>query len=887
MHTQFANAQILLLLGSALFSVILRQYDDALSITVAVVVVVTVGFVQEYRSEKSLEALKRLLPPRAHCVRDGVRQDFLAKELVPGDIVLLQTGDRVPADVRLVETTGLSIDESSFTGEALPHEKTSETASRAAADIEKKFVGSSSILNVNYPTPVNVGLMGTIVRCGRGKGIVIAIGPQTRFGDLYAQMQAEESPKTPLQRSMDMLARQLSLYSTGLIAIIVFVGWLQGRPVLEMLNIGVSLAVAAIPEGLPIVVTVTLALGVMRMSRRNAIVKKLPTVETLGCCTVICCDKTGTLTQNEMTVVEVRTASGRVATVSGTGYDGIGEVHFERHGLSDVTSDFLALAVCGQFCNNAYFVDGQLHGMPTEGALLAFGRKMRVPDPRVRCTRVEELPFSHDSQHMIVKCRGNEPNSAMKMYAKGALEIIMRQCGTYLKDGANYPIKAHESARCLADANALAEKGLRVIALAQGDRSDDLTYLGVVGIADPPRRSVVHTVEALSACGVVVKMVTGDSEKTARTIAADLGLLSKAHHEVCIVGLYRKPSLTRGRLYFVQALSGEQLQQMDDEKLREVIERVAVFYRANPRHKLKIVKALQNCGQVVAMTGDGVNDAVALKVADIGIAMGGSGTDASKEAADMVLVDDDVKTIVRAIEEGKSIFHNISNFLRFQLSTAIAALSLIALATLFDLPNPLNAMQILLINIIMDGPPALSLGMEPVDHDVLRQPPRNVKHSMVDRGLIVNVVISASIILCGTMFVFLREMTVDGTVTPRDTTMTFACFVLFDMFNALGCRSARKSIFEIGFFSNKQFLLAVGGSLVGLMLVIYYAPLRSIFQTEALSSFDWLFLTCLTSSIFIVSELKKRYERKRRLNGPSGSELLRRTRYLPAPLRAV
>ncbi|XP_013393466.1 calcium-transporting ATPase type 2C member 1 isoform X2 [Lingula anatina] len=822
---QFKDPLIMLLLGSALVSVLMKQFDDAISITVAITIVVTVAFIQEYRSEKSLEALKQLVPPKCHCLRDGHLETFLARNLVPGDIVHLTIGDRVPADIRLFETTDLSIDESSFTGETQPANKTSAV--------------QGAKINNGIADRRNIGFMGTLVRCGRGKGIVIGTAENSEFGEVFKMMQAEEPPKTPLQRSMDTLGKQLSFYSFCIIAVIMLIGWLQGKHMLEMFTIGVSLAVAAIPEGLPIVVTVTLALGVMRMAKRKAIVKKLPIVETLGCVNVICSDKTGTLTKNEMTVTHIYTSDGLHAEVTGVGYNGNGEIRCNGNLVKDYTHPSISkLMEVSCLCNNAEIENNTLLGQPTEGALLAAAMKMNLYNLRDGYDRLQEWPFTSDTKKMVVKCVPKQGPRQEMYFVKGALERLLQQCKTYYSRGAPLPLTGAQQHAYTLEASRMGVAGLRVLAMAYGPSMDNLMFVGMVGMIDPPRPGVRESVEVLVSSGVAIKMVTGDAEETAAAIGSRLGLYSLGGH----------------------TLSGEQLDQMDISELQRIINRVAVFYRASPRHKHKIVKALQNNKYIVGMTGDGVNDAVALRSADIGIAMGTVGTDVCKEAADMILVDDEFSTIMSAIEEGKGIFYNIRNFVRFQLSTSIAALTLITLSTVFGLPNPLNAMQILWINIIMDGPPAQSLGVEPVDHDVIRQPPRRVNDSILSRKLLSNVVLSALIIVTGTLWVFWREMS-DNKITPRDTTMTFTCFVFFDMFNALSCRSQKKSVFSIGLFSNRMFLLAVGGSLLGQLLVIYFPPLQAIFQTEALYLTDFLFLIALTSSVFVVTEIRKLIER--------------------------
>ncbi|XP_023063179.1 calcium-transporting ATPase type 2C member 1 isoform X6 [Piliocolobus tephrosceles] len=769
--SQFKNPLIMLLLASAVISVLMHQFDDAVSITVAILIVVTVAFVQEYRSEKSLEELSKLVPPECHCVREGKLEHTLARDLVPGDTVCLSVGDRVPADLRLFEAVDLSIDESSLTGETTPCSKV--TAPQPAAT------------NGALASRSNIAFMGTLVRCGKAKGVVIGTGENSEFGEVFKMMQAEEAPKTPLQKSMDLLGKQLSFYSFGIIGIIMLVGWLLGKDILEMFTISVSLAVAAIPEGLPIVVTVTLALGVMRMVKKRAIVKKLPIVETLGCCNVICSDKTGTLTKNEMTVTHIFTSDGLHAEVTGVGYNQFGEVIVD----GDVVHGFYNPAVsriveAGCVCNDAVIRNNTLMGKPTEGALIALAMKMGLDGLQQDYIRKTEYPFSSEQKWMAVKCVHRTQQDRPEIcFMKGAYEQVIKYCTTYQSKG-------------------------QTLTLTQQQRD---VY----------------------------------QQEKARMGSAGL--------RASRLGLYSKTS---------QSVSGEEIDAMDVQQLSQIVPKVAVFYRASPRHKMKIIKSLQKNGSVVAMTGDGVNDAVALKAADIGVAMGQTGTDVCKEAADMILVDDDFQTIMSAIEEGKGIYNNIKNFVRFQLSTSIAALTLISLATLMNFPNPLNAMQILWINIIMDGPPAQSLGVEPVDKDVIRKPPRNWKDSILTKNLILKILVSSIIIVCGTLFVFWRELR-DNVITPRDTTMTFTCFVFFDMFNALSSRSQTKSVFEIGLCSNKMFCYAVLGSIMGQLLVIYFPPLQKVFQTESLSILDLLFLLGLTSSVCIVAEIIKKVERSR------------------------
>uniref|UniRef100_A0A672MK48 Calcium-transporting ATPase n=1 Tax=Sinocyclocheilus grahami TaxID=75366 RepID=A0A672MK48_SINGR len=801
--SQFKDPLILLLLASAVISVLMRQFDDAVSITVAIIIVVTVAFVQvnpTYIDEMtSLSLFPSFQLSLCSSVRDGRLEHLLARELVPGDTVCLSVGERVPADLRLFEAMDLSVDESSLTGETTPCTKTS-TPQPAAT-------------NGDITSRSNIAFMGTLVRCGKAKGIVVGTGENSEFGEVFKMMQAEEAPKTPLQKSMDLLGKQFWLFKFCIIALLF------------------SLAVAAIPEGLPIVVTVTLALGVMRMVKKRAIVKKLPIVETLSCCNVICSDKTGTLTKNEMTVTHLFTSDGQHAEVTGVGYNNSGEVLMDGevvHGFSNTSISKIVEAGC--VCNDAVIRSNTLMGRPTEGALIALAMKMGLEGLQQEFVRLEEIPFSSEQKWMAVRV-----DKPAVFFVKGAYEQIIRFCTSYNSKGGTLPLTHQQRELFQQQKSYMGTAGLRVLAFASGSEMGALTFLGLVGIIDPPRAGVKEAVATLISSGVAVKMITGDSQETAVSIGMTFKLVN--------------PFLSQlGAMKLICNLSPQ----------------IVVFYRASPRHKLKIVKSLQNIGGVVAMTGDGVNDAVALKAADIGVAMGQTGTDVCKEAADMILVDDDFQTILSAIEEGKGIYNNIKNFVRFQLSTSIAALTLISLATLMNFPNPLNAMQILWINIIMDGPPAQSLGVEPVDRDVIRKPPRNVRDSIITRSLIVKILVSSSVIVCGTLFVFWRELR-DNEITPRDTTMTFTCFVFFDMFNALSSRSQvqTRMVHEMGLCSNRMFCYAVLGSIMGQLLVIYFPPLQKVFQTESLSILDLLFLVGLTSSVCVVSEVIKKLERLR------------------------
>lgn len=846
---------ILLLIASAVVSFLMGNTDDAVSITMAIVIVVTVGFVQEYRSEKTLEALNELVPMECHLIRNGnSNANILASTLVPGDLVVLRTGDKVPADIRVIESVNLHINESSLTGETTPVLKNPDAV---------KSKGNT----IPIAERSNIAFMGTLVTDGSAKGIVVGTGKNTMFGKVFEMMNAIKKPKTPLQQAMDKLGKDLSYFSFILIGVICLIGVIQGRSWLTMFQISVSLAVAAIPEGLPIIVTVTLALGVLRMANKKAIVKRLPSVETLGSVNVICSDKTGTLTMNMMKVTKLWTLGSMQNETHAMDIENKRQTHgiyndfIKTLNSSDGAdkkkfSDIYKLLECGNLCNTAIYSNEQYKyiGNPTEIAIMDLLKEFGMQDKRndIKYGKKYELPFNSSRKYMAISLENDE------LFVKGALEKVLANSKYYLSaTGKKEKLTNELKAKIQATEKTLAGEGLRIIATATGTlnkndtlKSDDdvneLTFLGLIGMKDPPRPHVAESIEHLLEGQVHIIMITGDSPTTALSIAGQIGIpLDLTNPENNMI-------------------TGDKLDHMNEDELADVIDRVNVFARATPNHKLMIVKALQKRGDVVGMTGDGVNDAPALKLADIGIAMGKNGTDVAKEASDMVLVDDDFSTILSAIEEGKGIFNNIQNFITFQLSTSVAALSLVLLSTLFNLPTPLNAMQILWINILMDGPPAQSLGVEPVGHEVMKRPPRKRDEKILTYKLFKRVLQSAVCILIGTLFIFVKEM-VDGEITKRDTTMTFTCFVFFDMFNAVACRHTTKSIFEVGFFNNKMFNYAVGLSLLGQMCAIYLPFAQSIFSTEALSLYDLLFLLMISSSVFIADEVRKYYSKEKEL----------------------
>lgn len=769
---QFQETLILLLLASAAISAIMGNYEDAISIALAVTIVVTVAFIQEYRSEKSLEALNRLVPHSANVIRSGDRaeQDHAIKEngvldpqsnvpavnlssaqkastktsatqLVTGDLVLFTTGDRIPADIRIIHSADLSIDESNLTGENEPVHKHAEAldqdgkrtnnSTRPKSPMTPMYASEASgavgvDLRLNEQT--NIAFMGTLVRSGYGQGIVIATGAQTEFGAISASLQEIESPRTPLQLSMDRLGKELSYMSFGVIAFIMLIGLLRGWPFLELFQIGVSLAVAAIPEGLPIIVTVTLALGVLRMSKRNAIVRRLPSVETLGSVNVICSDKTGTLTMNHMTVTKMwhfedvapvdtvkahANASNDQATRTIIRIGNIvnnGRLSSDASAHSTAATAVLS-STMGDDLGNA---QSRWTGQPTDVALLDLMDAFGEDDVRNHIgSRRDETPFSSERKWMGCVVQHNADERDDVAYIKGALERVLKRCDTYLTaQGREVVLDEQRRQEAFKAAESMAQDGLRVLGLAKGvvrasrtpvsrsrpstpkglgvktpQASDndhlyqDLCFAGLVGMNDPPRKGVDRSIRRLMAGGVKVIMITGDAETTAVAVARRLGMPVNMNSSLG-----------------APVLCGDDLDHMSEEELSRTIATTSIFARTSPDHKMKIIRALQARGDVVAMTGDGVNDAPALKKADIGIAMGKLGTDVAKEAADMILIDDDFSTILNAIEEGKSIFYNIQNFLTFQLSTSAAALGLVMISSALGYKNPLNAMQILWIS---------------------------------------------------------------------------------------------------------------------------------------------------------------------------------------------
>jgi len=822
---KFKDPMVMLLLASACISLVMRQFDDAISIVVAVLIVSTVGFVQEYKSEKAVDALKEFVAPRCVVVREGKHQEIEAANLVVGDVVVLSPGCRTPADMRLIECVELQVNESLLTGESEPvHKRLDPIIAAKGRTLAKRK---------------NMVCMGTTISSGIGKGVVVCIGQNTELGKI-SQLLSKEEKKTPLQVSMDNFGGQLSFVSSVVIVIISVIGFLQGKPPLQMFNMAVSLAVAAIPEGLPIAVTVTLALGVTRMSKRNAIVRKLPAVEALGATNVICVDKTGTLTQNKMTVTDIFADKWLEVSMSNPESYTSGTSKFvDTNGVVEKAvegSALYELIKASVLCNNAQFNQDNVVGLPTEGALLSLALKSGLPDFRKQFNRTNEIPFSSDLKWMGVTVDEKKP----LFIVKGAPEVVLAMCNKSFTGTLDVDAIQQVAIK-------MASKALRVLAFAVNNTNsqNDMTFLGLVGVIDPPRPGVNEAIRKVRDTGVHVAMITGDGKETALAIAQQLGLYI--------------PSDT--------ALSASDVDKLNPAELAEQARRTSVFYRMTPAQKVKIVNAYKSIGYIVAMTGDGVNDAPALSKSDIGIAMGKGGSDVAKEAAEIILVDNNFSTIVAAVEEGKVIFNNIKNFLHFQLTTSVAAMGLIAFCSFADLPLPLNPMQILWINIIMDGPPAQSLTFE-ANTEAISQPPRNLKASIVDLRMIAKVLMSAFLMVVGTMWIFLDAIP-EGTKTlaemneaPKEaTTIAFTTFVLFQLFNAYNCRSFVRSVFSLGLFSNLYLLLSVAGSLITQLVVIFLPFLQRVFRTAPLTGHQLCMCVAVGSSVFIFDELWKLFAR--------------------------
>jgi P-type Ca2+ transporter type 2C len=823
---QFKNILILILLVAVGLSVALGHATEAIVIGAIVLLAAVLGFVQEYRAERAIEALRQMAAPTATVVRDGREVEIPARDLVPGDVVLLHAGDKASADGRLVEAVNLQVEEAALTGESLPVEKQTEEVEGADLPLGDR---------------TNMVYSGTAVAYGRGKAVVVATGMKTEFGGIAQMLETIERAKTPLQLSLDRVAMMLARAAIVVVLLVISLGLVRGEPVLDMLLFGTALAVAVVPEALPAVMTISLTLAAQRMARRNALVRRLPAIETLGSVSIICTDKTGTLTKDEMTVRRI-VVDGELVEVSGAGYEPEGELM--QNGSAAEPSDVLVETLrAATLASDARLVsdgpDGQpeLRGDPTEGALLVAAAKAGLDreELEARFPRVDEIPFTSESKRMTTL---HETPDGVVAYTKGAPEVILGSCARQLTTAGETALD-REARRALLDtAQELAGDALRVLAVARrsdattDNAEDDLTFLGLVGMIDPPRPEAKAAVDTCKAAGVVPVMITGDHPVTAEAIARELGIL------------------TDGR-----TVTGAMLESMDDAALDREIEKIQVYARVSPLDKLRVVTALQRRGETVAMTGDGVNDAPALKKADIGVAMGVTGTDVAKEAAEMTLTDDNFASIVAAVEEGRSVFANIKKYLMYLLAANLGEIGLLLGASVLGRPLPLSAVQILYVNLATDGLPALALSVDPGERDLMRRTPRSRGEGIFTRPVVALIAVGGAWSAVATLGLFLWALSTDRPLAEA-MTMTFATLVLIEFFKAYSFRSDRNSVVERP-FANKWLNLAIVWELALLALVVNVPFLQDAFGTQSLEPGTWLLVAGVSITIVPVLELAK------------------------------
>ncbi len=821
--SQFKSLLILVLIAAAILAAAIGDLIDGIVILAVVTINALLGFYQEFQAEKSLAALKNMLALQATVRRDGLVATLPAEQIVPGDIVILEAGDKIPADGRIISAGTLEVDESSLTGESQPVDKQPQPLAHEATPIADRS---------------NMLYMNNSVTRGRCEMLATGTGMATEIGRLAALLSASEDGDTPLQMQLDSLGKRLALIALLVVIVLFATALWRGEPLIETAFTAIALAVAAIPEGLPAVVTVTLALGMRRMARQQAIVKRLAAVETLGCTTVICTDKTGTLTVNQMTARALYYKN-QSLNVTGEGYALTGGL-FPAIGDS-LPADLHTLLLPLALCNNSHLQDGQIIGDPMEAALLVLAAKGGVDKAAAngQLPRIAELPFDADHKFMATF---HQQGDMVIIYIKGAPEVLVNYCQTLIgPDNTAAPLIADD---VLLQNQAMASTGLRVLGVAMRSLAaaefsaqnnlfgyiENLTFVALVGLMDPPRAEAKDAIRLCQRAGIAVKMITGDQKVTAFAIAKELGLQGD------IIG-------------------GEELASLSDEALAGRIETLAIFARTAPEQKVRIVNALKAAGHIVAMTGDGVNDAPALKSADIGIAMGITGTDVAREAATMVLTDDNFATIVKAIKEGRGIYENMVKFVRFQLSTNIGAILTVASAPLLGLPVPFSAVQLLWINIIMDGPPAMSLGLDPCRPASMNEAPRDPEARILSWQRFGNLFTFGLIMAVGTLGVLYYSL--QSGDTAHATTLAFTTFVLFQVFNAFNARAEKYSAFNRHFFANKMLWLAIFAVLALQIVVIHWPPARLIFHTTALTPRDWLMACGVAATILVLEELRK------------------------------
>lgn len=842
---QLRHPLIYLLGAAALISILAGHAVDATVIGGVVILNTILGTVQERKAGRAMDALRKMAAPHARVLREGKPATVPAAEVVPGDLLLLETGDRIAADARVLENTDLRVDESALTGESEPVSKQAEILAEDSPMADRQ----------------NMVWMSTAVTAGRGQAVVTATGMNTSLGNIAGGVQEEGDEETPLQKRLARLSTLLGIGGLTLSGIVFLLGLLRGYDWLEMIFYAMAAAVSAIPEGLPAVISVTLALGVQRMTRRNAIIRSLPAVETLGSTTVICSDKTGTITRNQMTVTRLWTFDAAY-TVTGGGFDATGDI-LAQDGASITQSppDTLRLLLrIGLLNNNARWIVGddgerQLNGTPTEGALLVAAHKAGMKDEEEQDAwpRTAEIPFSSEYKYMVTLHRSPAGTDAM-VYVKGAPDRILSFCSHVMT--AQGPVPITDETRETIDTviQELAGQALRLVAAAYKtqseqsnslDREDSeqgLTFAGFWGIVDPARPEVVEAIRATKDAGIRIVMITGDYAATATAIAREIGIASESD----------------------EAVTGAQLDTMDEAALTETSRTVHVFARVSPEHKLRILRALKANGEIVAMTGDGVNDAPALKGADIGVAMGKAGTEVAREASDMVLTDDNFATIVHAVEEGRVIFANLQRVVFFLMTTNLGEVLTLSLALMLGLPLPLTAIMILWINLVTDGVCTIPLGVEPKHWDVLKQPPRPPGAGVIDRPILRRMLVLAPVIAIGTVGLFMYELYAGEEAHAQ--TVAFVTLAAFQWFQGMSARTSKVSVFSVGLFSNLWLWAGILGAVLLQLLVVYTPFGQTLFGVMPLTLVDWVLITGVASSIFIVDEVLKAIGNKKRFS---------------------
>jgi len=812
--------------------VLIETYVDVIAIGAIVALNAVVGFVQEYRSEKAMEAMEKMTAPRARVLRGGKDVVIPAREVVQGDILLLETGDRIVADGRLLEAIDLSIDEAILTGESTSANKNTSVFTAETSVADRK----------------NMVFMGTHVTYGRGKAVVTSTGMNTQFGKIAEMVQMVEKEEIPLKLKLDRFAKIL-----GTIVVIASITILLldlvriGRIEIEIFITSVALAVSAVPEGLPAIVTVTLALGARELAKRNAVIRRLASVETLGSTTVICSDKTGTLTKGEMTVRKIF-VNNQMVEVTGTGYEPKGEFFRDGNSINTAKDQHLALILkIGVLCNNASYDGTNVIGDPTEGALIVVATKGGIQKNKVekQYPRKGEIPFSSERKRMTTI--HDTPNGHRVAYVKGSPETVLQLCESTYQNGREITLSKVSRNEIIRKNEKMASQALRVLGIAykiipeqltkydEESIENELVFVGLMGMIDPPRQEAKEAVRLCEQGGIKVVMVTGDHKLTAVTVARELGIMKSGF-----------------------ALTGEELDGISDEEFEKEVEHISVYARVSPEHKLRIVRALKRKAHIVAMTGDGVNDAPAhapaLKQADIGVAMGITGTDVTKEASDMILADDNFATIVNSVKGGRIIYDNIRKFIRFLLALNFVELVLIGSFALIGLPLPLLPAMILWLNLVTDGPPAVALSMDPPADDVMQRPPRSPKEGIL-HGMLFFILASSLIQLVSEIGVFWWGFGVQGSV-EKARTMVFMVACFYELIVVWNCRSERRNAFKVGFLTNKSLLIAVIISVFSTLAVIYVPTLQFMFKTVTLDLLDWVIVVFFASwGFFIIPEV--------------------------------